>query len=326
MMDQAERELFAVSLRQVVESAGGSGDGAALDRALDDLGWSDALEADAPTAIGALFEIQGEHCASSSALEAVVLDALGIGVDDDTGLLLPALGHADPPARVDGPTTVVRGIGLSSLAARSRAVVVVADGAGAPSAVVVETAALRPRPVGGLDPALGLAEVSVELDSLDGDSMAVTGSWTEAMAAGQRAVSHEMIGAMRTMLRLAREHALDRIQFDRPISSFQAVRHRLAESLVAIEGAAAAIDAAWEDGTPFTAASAKAVAGQNARTVRRHCQQVLAGIGFTTEHDLHLFVRRTLVLDALLGDSRSLTKQIGAELLAARGLPTLLPL
>ena len=146
------------------------------------------------------------------------------------------------------------------------------------------------------------------------------------MATGQRAVAHEMVGAMRTMLRLAREHALDRVQFDRPISSFQAVRHRLAESHVAIEGAAAALDAAWEDGTPLTAALAKAVAGQSARTVRRHCQQVLAGIGFTTEHDLHQFVRRTLVLDSLLGDSRTLTKQIGAELLAARGLPALLPL
>jgi hypothetical protein len=323
MMDQAERELFAVSLRQAVESASG----AALDSALDDLGWSDALAMDAPTAVATLFEIQGERCATSSALETVVLAALGIDVDEDTGLLLPALGHADPPAPADGSTTVLRGIGLSSLAGRTRAVVIVPDDSGAaPVAVVVETATLEPRAVGGLDPAFGILEVGVDLGSLDGEAVAVGGSWAEAVASGQRALSHEMIGAMRTMLRLAREHALDRIQFDRPISSFQAVRHRLAESLVAIEGAAAAIDAAWDDGTPFTAASAKAIAGQSARNVRRHCQQVLAGIGFTTEHDLHLFVRRTLVLDALLGDSRALTKQIGAELLAARGLPTLLPL
>jgi alkylation response protein AidB-like acyl-CoA dehydrogenase len=205
-------------------------------------------------------------------------------------------------------------------------VVIGATGAGAPSATVVKAATLAPRAVGGIDPALGLVEVGVDLDALDGDELSVTGSWADATAAAQRAISHEMIGAMRTMLRLAREHALDRIQFDRPISSFQAVRHRLAESHVAIEGAAGAVDAAWDDGTPLTAAAAKAIAGHSARTVRRHCQQVLAGIGFTTEHDLHLFVRRTLVLDALYGDSRALTKQIGADLLAARGLPALLPL
>jgi hypothetical protein len=322
MMDQAERELFAASLRQVVEST----EGELLDRALADLGWSEALEADAATAVATLFEIQGDTGTSSSALEAVVLDALGITADDDTSLLLPSLGHADPPGRVEGGRTLVRGVGLSSLRRRSRAAVVVAEGASAPSAVIVDAARLEARPVVGIDPSLGLVEVSLELDSLDGDAMTLKGSWEDAAAAGQRAVSHEMIGAMRTMLRLGREHALDRIQFDRPISSFQAVRHRLAESLVAIEGAAAATCAAWDDGTPFSAAAAKAIAGQSARTVRRHCQQVLAGIGFTTEHDLHLFVRRTLVLDALFGDSRALTKQIGAELLAARGLPTLLPL
>jgi alkylation response protein AidB-like acyl-CoA dehydrogenase len=203
---------------------------------------------------------------------------------------------------------------------------VVTDGTDSPSAAVVETAALELRPIRGLDPALGLVEVGIDLDSLDADARSVDGSWTDAVAAAQRAVTHEMIGAMRTMLRLAREHALERIQFDRPISSFQAVRHRLAESHVAIEGAAAAVDAAWDDGTPVGAALAKAIAGHSARTVRRHCQQVLAGIGFTTEHDLHRFVRRTLVLDALFGDSRALTRQIGAELLEARGLPALLPL
>ena len=47
----------------------------------------------------------------------------------------------------------------------------------------------------------------------------------------------------------------------------------------------------------------------------RHGQQVLAGIGFTTEHPLHHYVRRALVLDHLLGDSRSLTASLGADLL-----------
>ena len=76
----------------------------------------------------------------------------------------------------------------------------------------------------------------------------------------------------------------------------------------------------------LAAAAAKAIAGQNARAVAGHAQQVLAGIGFTTEHPLHRYVRRVLVLDALLGDSRSLTQTMGAELLATEQLPPLVPL
>ena len=191
---------------------------------------------------------------------------------------------------------------------------------------VAAIADLAPRPVDGLDPMLELVELDVEWDPGAGDWSPVTGAWTDAVAAGQRAIAHEMSGAMRTMLRLAREHALERIQFGRPIGSFQAVRHRLADSYVAIEATDAALDGAWLDGSPFSAALAKAVAGQSARTVRRHCQQVLAGIGFTTEHDLHRFVRRTMVLDALLGDARTLTHQLGADLIRDGHLPRLLPL
>ena len=72
---------------------------------------------------------------------------------------------------------------------------------------------------------------------------------------------------------------------------------------------------------------AKAFAGRSARTVARHCQQVLAGIGFTTEHPLHLFIRRTIVLDQLLGAGSLLTRQLGTDILrerlAARRLPPL---
>jgi alkylation response protein AidB-like acyl-CoA dehydrogenase len=83
---------------------------------------------------------------------------------------------------------------------------------------------------------------------------------------------------------------------------------------------------AWEDGTPVAAAMAKAIAGRAARLVAKHCQQVLAGIGFTDEHEFHTYFRRVLLLDALLGDARSLTKAQGAELLRTRELPGMLPL
>ena len=146
------------------------------------------------------------------------------------------------------------------------------------------------------------------------------------MTAGQLALTHELIGASRAMLALARDHAVERIQFDQPIARFQAVRHRLADAFVAVESAATAVDAAWDDGSPLAAATAKAIAGRSARLVARHCQQVLAGIGFTTEHPLHRYVRRVLVLDSLFGDARSLTRAVGDELLRTRQLPPMLAL
>jgi alkylation response protein AidB-like acyl-CoA dehydrogenase len=86
------------------------------------------------------------------------------------------------------------------------------------------------------------------------------------------------------------------------------------------------LDFAWLDGSGNAAAMAKATAGRQARTVSRHCQQVLAGIGFTTEHPFHLYLQRTLLLDALFGSAAALTRVIGQELLESGQLPPLLPL
>jgi alkylation response protein AidB-like acyl-CoA dehydrogenase len=60
--------------------------------------------------------------------------------------------------------------------------------------------------------------------------------------------------------------------------------------------------------------------------VARHAQQVLAGIGFTTEHPLHRFVRRTLVLDQLLGAGTVLTRRLGTDVLGSGTLPAAFPL
>ena len=78
------------------------------------------------------------------------------------------------------------------------------------------------------------------------------------------AVGWWLVGAARAMLALARQHALDRVQFGKPIASFQAVRHRLADTLVAIEGAEATLSLPGEDNTDLTALLAKAAAGKAA--------------------------------------------------------------
>jgi alkylation response protein AidB-like acyl-CoA dehydrogenase len=151
-------------------------------------------------------------------------------------------------------------------------------------------------------------------------------AWRDAVVLAQLALSYEMLGAARAMLALAREHALERVQFGQTISRFQAVRHRLAETLAAIEGAEALVHAAREEPCVELAAIAKSLAGRAAFTASRHCQQVLAGIGFTTEHAFHLYFRRVLLLDQLFGSAHSLTQELGDELLRSRQLPALLPL
>ena len=146
-----------------------------------------------------------------------------------------------------------------------------------------------------------------------------------ALHAGWRALGWWLVGTSRAMLSSARQHAVDRVQFGRHISSFQAIRHRLAETLVAIEGAEATLQVATECADPQGLASllAKAAAGQAALTAARHCQQVLGGIGFTAEHPLHHLIKRSLVLDGLLGSSRELTREAGRAVVAAGSAPRL---
>ncbi len=142
------------------------------------------------------------------------------------------------------------------------------------------------------------------------------------LAAGRHALGWWLVGASRAMLSLARRHALDRVQFGKPVASFQAIRHRLAETLVAVEGAEATLGAA-AGSDELSCLLAKAAAGQAALIAARHCQQVLGGIGFTAEHELHRHIKRTLVLDSLLGSSRELTREAGAVLRAKGCAPRL---
>lgn len=290
-----------------------------------------------------LFRLQGAAGATSGALGQVLRTALTPDLDATTPVVLPAVGGWSPPGTIEGGRLTVAGLALGvdggggvdggrgTSPVEQSTVVVVARADDKDVAVTVPTAQLSLRPVTGLDPRLRLAEVNGEVDTAkiataDRASLEQVSTWAGAVAMARVALGHELVGASRTMLELARTHALERIQFGRPISSFQAIRHRLAETLVAVETADAVLSAAWDDRSPQTAAMAKAMAGRGARTAARHCQQVLAGIGFTTEHPLHLHVRRVLVLDELFGPARALTGALGADVLATRRLPALLPL
>ncbi|HEY3673321.1 MAG TPA: acyl-CoA dehydrogenase family protein [Acidimicrobiia bacterium] len=302
MITGEDLELFARSLRAATELHTED----ALDAAVAELGWDDALSFDTRAAVSTLFELQGEACARSSALDRVVAFALGRELDGDTAVVMPPIGRTDAP---------VTGATVHGLATSARASYLVVG-------ATVDTGSLETRAITGIDPDLGLVEVHGTVASTD----AAPVDWDAAVQLAQLALSHELVGVSRRALAMAREHALERIQFDQPIAKFQAVRHRLADTLVAIETAVAVLDAAWLDPTAVTASMAKATAGRGARVAAKHCQQVLAGIGFTTEHELHRYLRRIWMLDQLFGSSAVLTKHLGEQLVATRELPPLLPL
>jgi alkylation response protein AidB-like acyl-CoA dehydrogenase len=120
----------------------------------------------------------------------------------------------------------------------------------------------------------------------------------------------------------AAAHARTRHQFGRPIGSFQAVKHLCAgmlcraerASAVAWDAARAADEAPQEH--PLAAAAAAALALDAAADNAKDCIQVLGGIGFTWEHDAHLYLRRALALRQLLGGSAAWRARAGELALA----------
>jgi alkylation response protein AidB-like acyl-CoA dehydrogenase len=121
------------------------------------------------------------------------------------------------------------------------------------------------------------------------------------------AVAAELVGTARWLLQASVDYARERVQFDRPIGSFQAVQHKLADMALDMERATAAVyyaamtvdagDPDWRRAVHV----AKAAAGTAARRAAKDGIQVHGGIGYTWEHDLHLFLRRAVTTERLLG-------------------------
>jgi alkylation response protein AidB-like acyl-CoA dehydrogenase len=118
----------------------------------------------------------------------------------------------------------------------------------------------------------------------------------------------ESVGAMTRLLEVTIAYAKSRTAFGRPIGSFQALKHLLADASLLVEVSAAGLTAATQAlGDGSAAASeivsiAKAYAGDAGVSVAQACQQVHGGIGFTWEHDLHFYLRRLAVDRVLYGD------------------------
>jgi alkylation response protein AidB-like acyl-CoA dehydrogenase len=166
-----------------------------------------------------------------------------------------------------------------------------------------------------LDPTRALARVS--LDGVRVDADRVLGDPGSATAAAIRravelavtALAIETVGTAQAIFDVTLAYAKEREQFGVPIGSFQAIKHKFADMLIALERAratsyfAALTIAENDDRRALAASMAKAAAGDCAALLAKEGIQIHGGIGYTWEHDMHLYVRRVKSNANLLGNA-----------------------
>jgi hypothetical protein len=179
-------------------------------------------------------------------------------------------------------------------------------GAGTPGVTI--------RPLEGLDLTRRFSEV--RFDDVELPASALVGQrGTAASTVGRQLdvalalTVAEMVGAMDRDFEVVLDYAKVRTAFGRPIGSFQAVKHLLADTSLALEmskamavAAARSVGSAEDDATEV-ASMAKAFVSDSAVDLAQNCWQVFGGIGYTWEHDQHLYLRRLTTDAALYGDA-----------------------
>jgi len=183
-------------------------------------------------------------------------------------------------------------------------------------AFVVPRADVRVEPVDALDASRPLARVLLDGVRVGADRVlgepgpATAAAIGRAVEAGVTALAVETVGAAQEIFDITLAYAKQREQFGVPIGSFQAIKHKFADMLVALERARAtsyfaALTIAEDDERRSLASSiAKAAAGDCAALLGKEGIQIHGGIGYTWEHDMHLYVRRVKSNALLLGDAR----------------------
>ncbi|MFJ2032424.1 acyl-CoA dehydrogenase [Streptosporangium sp. NPDC087985] len=190
--------------------------------------------------------------------------------------------------------------------------------------VALDASQVTVTPVGSLDLTRGVARV--ELDAVTVPAGRVLDGLERPGVLNLAAVlfGAEASGVASWCVNAAAEYAKVRVQFGRPIGQFQGVKHKAARMLVALEQARATVwdatRAAAENAAGGEAAYTAAIAGVVAPDAAVQCAkdaiQIFGGIGYTYEHDAHLYYRRALTLRALLGSSADWAESVALLALA----------
>jgi alkylation response protein AidB-like acyl-CoA dehydrogenase len=193
-------------------------------------------------------------------------------------------------------------------------------------AMVVPREALRVTPLHPLDATRGLVRIDLDDTPVADDRMLgepgppSAHALRRAVEAATTALAIETVGVAQTIFDVTLEYAKQREQFGVPIGSFQAIKHKFADMLLALERARAtayfaALCIAEDDPRRTIATStAKAAAGDCQRLLAKEGIQIHGGIGYTWEHDMHLYVRRAKVDAQLFGTTHDHRVRIAALL------------
>jgi alkylation response protein AidB-like acyl-CoA dehydrogenase len=265
--------------------------------------------------------------AGRAGLPEPLLETVALGVP----VLLDAPGPQGKALRARWLASVAEGgvsvaVGTSSMPAVAGAVgaeLFLLERDGELHAVPAAAVALAPRP--SLDGSRGLAEVDWEPSPA---TLVVSGFEAEEFLAalGDRAAMSTgavLVGVADRLVAMAAQYAKERTQFGKPIGSFQAVKHHLADALVRVEFARPMVYRAalsLTEGDPdagLHASMAKAMASDAASLAARTALQVHGAIGYTWEHDLQLWLKRAWALAAAWGDAATHRARV-LELLVAR--------
>lgn len=322
---------------EVPERFGGSGAGfAELAVVLDELGrhvTPAPILGSTVLASAALVDSGREHLAEHWLPRLTEGQARGAAVlGDDSGRVgADRLGIRSTPAGASRRLTGVAGFVPDADGADCLVVAAREEGEVVLALLDALTPGISIEPVVTVDRTRRLATVRMEDVPLEDDAVLATGPQAAAqldrlVARGRVAVAADATGAARRSLEQSVDYAKERHQFGRPVGSFQAVKHRCADMLIRVEGAAAAVADAVDalvDG-PGRVATATAVAtayaGDATVAVTGDAIQVHGGVGFTWEFDCHLFFKRALLDRELFGDPRS-QREVLAAGLDPRGAP-----
>ncbi len=310
-------EVGLAGLPLAEEQGGAGGRWVDLAVALEAVG---AVLAPVPSvgAAAALGTLQALPGAAASALLAAVAEGTAATLawtahEDLWGAPGSVRAAAASPAPSDGAPVALTGEVSAVLSPEAAHVLVLAEASGGPLLVAVDAGAagFDLTRVAGVDPTRPLGTLT--LHDTPGTVLATGAEALAAVRRGQAtaalALAAELTGLAGHCLTGAVAYAADRHQFGRPIGSFQAIKHRCAEMLAEVEQARAAtrhlaarLDAAADPAELDDAlALALLAAGRAAHVVSNEYLQVLGGIGFTWEHEVHLYLRRAAATAPLLG-------------------------
>lgn len=286
-----------------------------------------------------LMEEMGRALLPAPFLSSVILGANTIllaGSEEQKQAMLPSIASGEttatlaltePAGRWDesGVTTAATGSGddwvisgtksfvLDGATATTLLTVVVTDQGTSILAVPADAEGLSISSQDTMDQTRKMAEVTydnvrVPRSALLGQDGKAWSTISQVLRLGAVALAAEQVGGAQRVLEMAVEYAKVRTQFGRPIGSFQAIKHKCADMLVGVESAkSAAYYAGWaaaedNDELPTVAALAKSYCSEAYFSAAAENIQIHGGIGFTWEHDAHLYFKRAKSSELLFGD------------------------